>query len=175
MNALLRQRVRRDWLQLLLWLLGTYALAAAAVGGVAASYGTEPDRVAVLAAVMANPVIMLFRGLPSGAELDAFTLFLIFPFLAMMAAFMSTFLAVRHTRTEEELGRAELVGATPAGRTTPLIATIVHGCLANLALALLVFLAFVMGGFDPLGCLIAGLALDGAAAAWLARITQARQ
>ncbi len=158
MNALLRQRVRRDWLQLLLWLLGTYALAAAAVGGVAASYGTEPDRVAVLAAVMANPVIMLFRGLPSGAELDAFTLFLIFPFLAMMAAFMSTFLAVRHTRTEEELGRAELVGATPAGRTTPLIATIVHGCLANLALALLVFLAFVMGGFDPLGCLVAGLA-----------------
>ena len=126
MNALLRQRVRRDWLQLLLWLLGTYALAAAAVGGVAASYGTEPDRVAVLAAVMANPVIMLFRGLPSGAELDAFTLFLIFPFLAMMAAFMSTFLAVRHTRTEEELGRAELVGATPAGRTTPLIATIVR-------------------------------------------------
>ena len=158
MNALLGQRLRRDWLQLLLWLLGTYALAAAAVGGVAASYGTLPDRVNVLAAVIANPVIMLFRGLPSGAELQPFTLFLIFPFLAMMAAFMSTFLAVRHTRTEEELGRAELVGATPAGRTTPLVATIVHGALANLVLAVLVFVAFVAAGFDPFGCLVAGLA-----------------
>lgn len=158
MSALLGQRLRRDWLQLLLWLLGTAALAAATVGGVSASYGTESDRVAVLAAVMANPVIMLFRGLPSGAGPQAFTLFLILPFLAMMAAFMSTFLAVRHTRTEEELGRAELVGATPAGRTTPLIATIVHGALANLVLALLVFLAFISANFDPFGCLVAGLA-----------------
>ncbi|KRA24734.1 polyketide antibiotic transporter [Microbacterium sp. Root61] len=158
MSALLRQRLRRDWLQLLLWLLGTYALAAAAVGGVAQAYGTEPDRVNVLAAVMANPVIMLFRGLPSGAGPAAFTLFLIFPFLAMMAAFMSTFLAVRHTRADEELGRAELVGATPAGRFTPLWATIIHGTLANVVLALLVTVGFLSGGFPGYGSLVAGLA-----------------
>ena len=66
---------------------------------------------------------MLFRGLPSGADEGAFMLFLIFPFLAMIAAFMSSFLAVRHTRMDEELGRAELVAATPAGRTLPLVAT----------------------------------------------------
>mgnify|MGYP003433858333 CR=1 FL=1 len=167
-GALLRQRVRRDWLQLLLWLLGTYALAAAAVGGVASSYGTETDRINVLAAVMANPVIMLFRGLPSGAEVDAFTLFLILPFLAMMAAFMSTFLAVRHTRAEEELGRAELVGATPAGRLTPLIATIVHSALANLVLACLVFVAFVSAGYAPIGCLVSGIAAGAVGLCFLA-------
>lgn len=168
MTALLHQHLRRDWLQLSLWLLATYALAAAAVGGVAASYGTEPERVSVLAAVMANPVIMLFRGLPSGAELEAFTLFLIFPFLAMMAGFMSTFLAVRHTRTEEETGRTELVGATPAGRTTPVIATIVHGALANLVLAALVFIAFASANFDLRGCLVAGLAAGSVGLCFLA-------
>ena len=45
--------------------------------------------------------------------------FLIFPWLAMLAAFMSSFLAVRHTRMDEEQGRAELVAATPAGRIDP--------------------------------------------------------
>lgn len=158
MRALLAQRLRRDWVQLLLWLLGTAALAASSVSGVASAYGDERDRVEVLAAVMANPVIMLFRGLPSGAELDAFTLFLILPFLAMMAAFMSTFLAVRHTRAEEEQGRAELIGATPASRITPLLATMIHGTLANLVLTALVFVSFAGAGYDPFGCLVAGLA-----------------
>ncbi|WP_106815210.1 ABC transporter permease [Microbacterium timonense] len=156
--ALLRQRLRRDWLQLTLWILGTAALAATAVSGVESSYGSLQDRQEVLAAVMANPVIMLFRGLPSGAEREAFTLFLIFPFLAMMAAFMSSFLAVRHTRAEEEIGRAELVSATPAGRTAPTSATIVHGLLANLILAALVALVYVASGFAVAGSLIAGAA-----------------
>ena len=167
MRALLAQRLRRDWVQLLLWLLGTAALAAASVGGVSSAYGGESDRVAVLAAVMTNPVIMLFRGLPSGAQLEAFTLFLILPFLAMMAAFMSSLLAVRHTRTEEEHGRAELIVATPAGRLTPLFATMIHGALANLVLAALVFVAFAGAGYDPFGSLVAGLASGAAGLCFL--------
>ena len=159
--ALLRQRMRRDWLQLTLWILGTAALAASAVSGVEQSYGTLQDRQEVLVAVAANPVIMLFRGLPSGAEREAFTLFLILPFLAMMAAFMSSFLAVRHTRAEEELGRAELVSATPAARTAPTIATILHGVIANAILAALVMAVYAGSGFDVGGSVIAGVAAGG--------------
>ena len=46
---------------------------------------TAPSRTAqsLLATAIANPVIMLFRGLPSGADEGAFMLFLIFPLLAM--------------------------------------------------------------------------------------------
>lgn len=155
--ALWRQRLRRDRVQLSLWIGGTGLLALASVSGVQQSYGDLASRQEVLVAVMANPVIMMFRGLPSGAALDAFTLFLIFPFLAMMAAFMSTFLAVRHTRMDEELGRAELVAATPAGRTAPLTATVLHGVGANLVLALLVAGAFAAAGYDPYGSLVSGL------------------
>ena len=156
--ALWRQRLRRDWLQLTLWILGTAALAASAVSGVESSYGALADRQEVLVAVMANPVIMLFRGLPSGAEREAFTLFLIFPFLAMMAAFMSSFLGVRHTRTEEEVGRAELVSATPAGRMAPTVATILHGLLANAILAALVIAVYLGSGFEVAGSVVAGVA-----------------
>ena len=157
MIALLRQRLRRDWVQLLLWIVGTALLAYVTYVGVKQSYGTEQDRSALLATAIANPVILLFRGLPSGADLGAFMLFLIFPFLAMLAAFMSSFLAVRHTRGDEEVGRAELVSATPAGRTMPLIATLVHGLLANAVLAALTVLAILGTGLGLRGSLTAGI------------------
>lgn len=161
MLALLRQRIRRDRIQLLCWILGTVALAGASVSGVASSYGSAQDRTELLATVMANPVILMFRGLPSGAEKASFTLFLILPFLAMMAAFMSAFLAVRHTRADEEQGRMELLSATPAGRMTPLAATIVHGVLANVVLAALLVGVFAASGFPVGGSVVTGLAVVG--------------
>ncbi|UNK71335.1 ABC transporter permease [Microbacterium sp. H1-D42] len=156
---LLRQRLRRDRVQLPLWILGTVALAASAVGGVVESYGDLDGRITVLATVMANPVILMFRGLPSGSGEAQVALFLILPFLAMLAAFMSTFLAVRHTRTEEEQGRAELISATPAARVTPLVATIVHGVLANIVLAVLVGLVFIGAGYPAPGSWVSALAV----------------
>lgn len=132
--ALWGQRVRRDRVQLPIWILGAAALAAAADSGVSASYATEADRVSILALSLAHPVILLFRGLPSGPAEGAFIAFQIMPWLALLAALMSAFLAVRHTRADEELGRAELVAATAAGRAVPLAATIAHGLVANIAL-----------------------------------------
>lgn len=157
-GTLLRERIRRDRWQLLLWIVGTALLAYLTYVGVTQSYGTQQDREALLATAIANPVIMLFRGLPSGAGEGAFMLFLIFPFLAIDAAFMSSFLAVRHTRMDEELGRAELVAATPAGRTMPVLATITHGLLANLGLALLTSLALLSTGLPAGGSFVAGFA-----------------
>jgi putative exporter of polyketide antibiotics len=157
--ALLGQRIRRDWVQVLLWAGGTGLLAYASYVGVADAYGTEQDRTSLLAAALANPVILLFRGLPSGTGQGAFMVFLIFPWLAMLAAFMSTFLAVRHTRGDEEPGRAELISATPASRTLPFIATATHGLLANLLLGALTAGAFLAVGLDVEGSLLAGAAV----------------
>lgn len=167
LSTLLRQRARRDRWQLLIWIVGTALLAYVTYVGVSESYGTAQDRAALLATAVANPVIMLFRGLPSGAGEGAFMLFLIFPFLAMMAAFMSSFLAVRHTRMDEELGRAELVAATPAGRTLPLVATVVHGIMANLLLALLTALALLGTGLAASGSFVAGLGAGAVGVAFL--------
>jgi ABC-2 type transport system permease protein len=156
MKTLLMQRLRRDWVQLLLWVLGTVLLAYAGFAGVTQSYSTHADRVSVLAAVMANPVIMLFRGLPSGASEGQFMSFEILPWLTMLAALMSTFLAVRHTRGDEEVGRSELVASTPAARVRPTVATLIHGIAANVVLGVLVALALVGAKLDAPGSWLTG-------------------
>ncbi len=167
LGALLRQRMRRDWTQLLIWVLGTAFLAYLSYAGVSQSYSTQTDRENVLAAAIANPVILLFRGLPSGADEGSFMIFEIFPWLAMLAAFMSTFLAVRHTRMDEEQGRAELVAATPAGRTTPVVATVIHGLIANIVLAVLTTLAFIGTGVAGAGAGVAGFAVGAVGVSFL--------
>ncbi|MBS1906495.1 MAG: ABC transporter permease subunit [Actinobacteria bacterium] len=156
MSALLRQRLRRDWLQVLLWIFATVLMAYSGYAGVTQSYTTHTDRVEVLSAVMANPVIMMFRGLPSGASEGQFLSFEILPWLTMLAALMSTFLAVRHTRGDEEAGRTELVAATPVGRALPTIATIIHGVAANVVLGVLVALALIGSTLDPAGSWLMG-------------------
>ena len=164
---LLRQRIRRDRLQVPLWVVGTALMALAGYAGVSQSYATLADRQNLLAAALANPVILLFRGLPSGTSEGAFLAFLILPWLAFLAALMSTFLAVRHTRGDEEAGRAELVWATPAGRRLPTVATVVHGLLANVMLAALASLALLASGLPPAGSLLTGAAAGSCGVAFL--------
>ena len=166
-GVLLRQRIRRDWLQLTLWIVGTALMAFAGYAGVSQSYSTLADRQNILAAALANPVILMFRGLPSGTSEGAFLAFEVLPWLAFLAALMSTFLAVRHTRGDEEAGRAELVWATPAGRRLPTIATIVHGLLANIVLAILTTLALIGTGLPAAGSLLAGTAAASCGIAFL--------
>lgn len=165
--ALWGHRLRRDGRQLAMWVIGIALLAYLSFVGVAESFGTAEVRAGLLAAALANPVILLFRGLPSGTDEAAFMVFLIMPWLAFLAALMSTFLAVRHTRAEEEDGRAELVGATPAARVAPVVATALHGLTANAAVTVLVAVAFLATGADAAGSAVAGLAAGGAGVAFL--------
>jgi ABC-2 type transport system permease protein len=160
-------QTRRDRLQLPLWILGNAAMAALAVTGVTQSYGTDAERSTLLATAIANPVILTFRGLPSGSATPAFTGFLIVPFLVMIAAFMSSFLAVRHTRAEEESGRAELIGATAASRRAVIWATILHGITANLVTAVAIAVAFLASGLPWGGSVMAGLATGAAGLVFL--------
>ena len=146
--VLLQQRFRRDRLQLTLWVVGTALLAYAAVSAVFDTYGDESDRREILGIAIATRTILVFRGTPNGIDDGAFAFFLLFAWLALMGGLMSTFLAVRHTRMEEEQGRAEYVASTPPGRISPTTATVVHGVLANVALGLFVALAFIGAGLD---------------------------
>lgn len=157
-TQLMRQRMRSDRWQLLMWIAGTALLAASAVIGVSSSYGDMAERQALLQTVAANPVIMLFRGLPSGPEESAVMLFLILPWLSMMAAFMSLFLAVRHTRADEEQGRTELLGGAAPHRSAALTATLLHGITANAVLGIVIAAVYVGMGYDPAGALVSGAA-----------------
>jgi ABC-2 type transport system permease protein len=166
--VLLGQRLRRDWLQLTLWCGGTAVLAYAATTAVFDAFADRAEREQILGIAIASRTILVFRGTPNGVDDGAVVFFLLFAWLALMGGLMSTFLAVRHTRMEEEQGRAELIASTPAARALPTIATVTHGVLANLALGLFVALAWTLAGLDATGSFVAGAALAASGAAFLA-------
>ncbi|HSP52530.1 MAG TPA: hypothetical protein VLO00_06510 [Cryobacterium sp.] len=164
---LLRLRIRRDRVQLPIWIAVFFGLAAFVVVAVDSSFGTSVERQALMRIAVGSPTILIFRGEPQGADADAVAFFLIFAFLATLVAFMSTFLAVRHTRAEEESGRSELIAATPAGRLMPLLATALHGIGAALAAGLAVTLGLLASGLAGSGSITTGAAVAGTGIAFL--------
>lgn len=168
LGALVAHRIRRDRIQLALWILGTAALALMATTAVAETFGDRAERESILRLTILAPAILVFRGTPNGAGEGEFAIFLILAFLALLAGLMSTFLAVRHTRGDEEQGRSELVEATPAGRTLPTVATVVHGGLANAAMGIAVGLAFALSGLPLDGSAVAGAAVAATGVAFFA-------
>jgi ABC-2 type transport system permease protein len=168
LGALLRQRLRRDRWQLLIWIVCIAVLALFSAASIDQTYGSATGRLELMKLAIANPTVLMLRGLPQGTSLAAVTFFEIYTFLALLAGLMNTFLAVRHSRAEEETGRAELVGATPAGRLLPTVATVIHGVLANVVLALATGLGFLAAGLPAYGSFVAGAAVGGAGLAFLA-------
>lgn len=160
LSILVRQRIRRDRLQLLIWILGIGLLVVASVTAEVKSYPSTDDRQSLLSLAVANPALLMLRGLPAGTTEGGLTFFQLFTSLAVLVGLMSTFLAIRHSRAEEESGRAELIAATPASRILPTLATVIHGVLANLVLGIAVALSFLMVG-DIQSSAITGLAVAG--------------
>ncbi|MFT2817109.1 ABC transporter permease [Leifsonia sp. A12D58] len=158
LTVLLRQRIRRDRMQLAIWIIGIGLLALFSASAVEQTYGDAAGREGIIRLAVSNPAILMLRGVPQGSGLDAVVFFQIFTFLALMAGLMSTFLAVRHTRGEEESLRVELTAATPAARMLPTVATLIHGVIANLVLGVIVALAFIVGGLEVSGSIITGAA-----------------
>ncbi|MDP9888746.1 ABC transporter permease [Pseudarthrobacter enclensis] len=161
------QRLRRDRWRLPIWVITIGLLAFLSVTTILQTYGVESSRAEVLRLATATPAILMLRGLVRGPSEGAFTFFALFAFISLLAGFMSTFLAVRHTRAEEESGRAELVSATSAGRWTPLAATVVHGFVANVLVAAALAAGLTVGGLEPGGSLVTGAAAGAVGMAFL--------
>jgi polyether ionophore transport system permease protein len=85
-------------------------------------------------------------------------------FVPVVVGLIAILIVIRHTRTEEEAGRRELVGATVVGRHAGLAAALAVALAANLVLALLVALLLAGQGLPGAGSLAFGLEL--AAAGW---------
>lgn len=157
-TVLLAMQARRDRWLLPIWLIGIALLGLAVGSAIGAQFSELSERASIVALAAANPAFLFLRGLPDGLSVGSVVFFQAFSFTAVLAGLMSTFLVVRHTRAEEELGRAELVGSTPLQRATPLAATIALGVLANVALAIVVAAGYIVGGLPVDGSIVAALA-----------------
>lgn len=145
---LTRFALRRDRVRIPVWAL--------AIGGMIAYFGAVipvayPDQAALQtrAEIMKDPAGALMTGPGYGVENYTFGAMVtneLLGMLAVAAALMSIFLMIRHTRAEEESGRAELVRAGVVGRHAPLSAAILTLLTANLAITVLLAAALLSTG-----------------------------
>ena len=168
-------QARRDRVALPVWILGISLLGLATSAAVATQFGDEPSQAAILAVAASNPAFLFLRGLPDGTGTGAVVFFSAYAFTAVLAGLMSTFLVVRHTRSDEELGRAELLGSVPAPRAASLAATLLLGAAANLVLAVFVAGGFIAAGMPGDGALGAGAAVGAVGAFFVSLAAVAAQ
>ncbi|MFG3553792.1 ABC transporter permease [Micromonospora sp. NPDC047557] len=161
---LVRLILRRDRVVLPIWVLLLAVLPASYAGTYAELYPTEAERAAYLASTASNPSIVALLGPVFGDSVGALTVQRA-GLLVLFAALASLLTVVRHTRTEEEAGRRELLGATVLGRYAGLTAALLVAYAANVLLGLLIAGGLVAAGLPGAGSLLfgAGLALTGVA------------
>jgi ABC-2 type transport system permease protein len=174
-GLLVRLGLRRDRRQLLVWVLALGLLSIYTVVALDRLYPTAADR-AARAAVVDTPAGIIFSG--PGFGTDAYTLGAMtaneMGLTIMIAmAIMSILLVVRHTRAEEEDGRAELLLAGSIGRQAPLTTAVALMMLADVAVATLIGLGLIGTGLEVVDSLVfvAGLALTGMVFGGVAAVT----
>lgn len=163
---LTRLALRRDRVQLPIWILGTTAMLATSVSSIESTFPTEAERVSGLRTAATSPALLVLRGIPTDTSLAAMVMFQVLAYLAVLAGFMSTLAVVRHTRQNEETGRAEMIGATVVGRHASLTAALIVVAGANAVLAALLALFLVAGGQPAASSIAAGAAVGAAGLAF---------
>ena len=161
---LLRLILRLDRVRLPLWLVGLGGTIVASALAVPPLYDT-PEKVAGYSrSVGASPVNYLMSGRQAGLDsLGGIVANEISQVAQLGICLMVMFLVVRHTRAEEESGRAELVRSTVVGRHAATLAGLVYGVAAALLLATITTLSMLAAGLAVNGSVTygAGLALLG--------------
>lgn len=155
-GTLARLALRRDRIQLPVWLLALTVLQMATTSSVLGLYTDEAQRRTLAIAAARSPVSLVFNGIVSGSGTGATVMTQSFMVVAVVAALMSTLCVVRHTRQNEETGRAEMLGAGVVGRHAGLTAALLVAVGANVVLALLTTLVLVAYDLPVEGSLVAG-------------------
>ncbi|MEU3137047.1 ABC transporter permease [Streptomyces sp. NPDC006854] len=162
-GILLRFGLRRDRVRLPVWLLAITLGTLVTAAEYTTLYSTPEERAAAVSS-MDSPAALAMTGpraylsdYTAGAMLGHQML----GFMAVLVGLMSVLTVTRHTRDEEETGRAELVRSTVVGHHAQLAAALSVAVVANLGLALLLALGLTATGTDgvgPGGALLYGLA-----------------
>jgi len=154
--------LRRERIVSSLW-VGLVTLFSVALAPGLANMFDAPARAAYVLAVD-NPAMVAMMGPVYGAgnftagAMYSNTMLL---WVIIAVAVMNIFLVIRHTRGDEEKGRAEVVRSLPTGRLSTLSATMITATVVNVALALLTGVGIGVMGIESMG--FAGSMLYGAA------------
>lgn len=160
-TRLLRLAARRDRIVLPVWVGSLAVLLVASVASIVGLYGTEAERTQYAVIAATNVVARAIDGPMSGTSLGAIVMTEVFGIMALLVGIMAVQAIVRHTRAEEETGRAELVGSAVVGRHARLVAGLVVTGTAAMAVGVVTTLTLLAVGLPAVGSVLAGAALAG--------------
>ena len=158
---LVRLALRRDRVLLPVWIVAICGLIAAVIAAETSIYQDAGQRAAGAAFGAANIMARVADGPASGTSLGAMSIVESYLVLAIFVALMSGQAVVRHTRLDEETGRAELIGSSVVGRHARLSAALIVAAVANAVIALAATLVLVAYGLPFGGSLAAAVSLVG--------------
>lgn len=150
--------LRRERVRIPVWALVAALLAGATAAAVPQAYGTVAERRSLVEVITESPSLLALRGVPDGTGEGAYAFFEVFTYLGLVAGLTSVFLVTRHTRVDEETGRAELVRSTRVRRRSPVAAVATAALVANVVTSVLVGVALTTGGLDAGGSALTGAA-----------------
>ncbi|MYR41373.1 ABC transporter permease, partial [Streptomyces sp. SID5910] len=175
-GTLLRFALRRDRVQIPVWVAVNALMVLSMPGTLRGLYGTAAERADLLRQMETNSSLRAMVGPVFDDSLGALTAWRVGVYAAALAAVMSLLIVVRHTRDEEESGRQEVVASGMVGRRASLTAALLTVAVANGVLAVLV--AAGLAGQGVAGAVALGLGVAGAgmvfatAAAVVAQLTE---
>ncbi|HEY3016960.1 MAG TPA: ABC antibiotics transporter [Nocardioides sp.] len=165
-RRLTRLALRRDRYTLAAWWAGLGLFVAATTAMFAQSLAQHEDLVRETQLVATNAGMRLL-GLTSGPSVGGYLLHREYVTLAVLAALMSTFAVIRHTRQNEELGRTEILGSTVVGRYAGLAAGVLIAVAADVVLAVVLAAAIAVSGQPVEGALLAGASVAAVGLVWV--------
>jgi len=158
-GELARLAVRRDRIGLV---AAVYVIVAA-VAGTAYSfkklYPTAAGRAALAAAGESNPALRFLYGRLFGSSLGSLTTWRYGIWAGIFAALLAIFVVIRHTRSDEEAGRLELVGSAVVGRQAALVAALATAAATLVTISILLCLALPLVGLPAAGSALLALGI----------------
>ncbi len=158
LGQLLRLAWRRDRVIVPASVLGLVLLSVGSAQATLALFPTDASAAEGLAGIVSNPAVVAMYGPISAASADALAVFKTVMMGAVLTSILGLVVVRRHTRTEEEEGRLELVGAGAVGRWAPLAAGLVVAVAAVVLASGLSTVGLVALGMDPTGSVAFGVA-----------------
>lgn len=159
-GTLIRLALRCDRIKLPLWIVGVAGAMAANIPAVIMTYGNSLEKQLTYVATTAPSVVSrIFGGPINSPNIGEIVINETFLFTAVAMAFMSTLMIVRHTRQNEETGRAELIRSAVVSGPAPLIAALIVTVGTNILLAGLLSLIFIASDLPIAGSIGVSAAL----------------
>jgi ABC-2 type transport system permease protein len=158
-GALARLAFRRDRFALPAAVYVITALVAGTAYTFKKLYPTAASRAALASTGGGNSALRFLYGRLDGSSLGSLTTWRYGVWAGIFAALMAIFVVVRHTRSDEEAGRLELIGSAVVGRQAALAAGLATAAAPSVALSVLLCLALPFTGLPVAGSAALGLGI----------------